>query len=122
MQHKLILFWAWVSVILPTLIGLLFIFNPIQAIPEGTTLVDLARIIGIKNVVYSGLLLYAILSKSRLLLVAVLLGRGIGDILDGATGLAAGFMVMPYYMALLTGIITTIAALFLAKEKPQNNS
>ncbi len=117
MQNKLIHIWAWISVIMPVMVGLMFLFNPMQAMPEGTTLVDMARVVGLKNLVFSGLLAYAIISKNKQFLIGALYARGIGDILDGGTGLAAGFMVVPYYMALLTGIITVVAAFFLSKTK-----
>ena len=117
MQNKFISIWAWIAVVLPLLLGFMFVFNPVAAIPAGTTLNDMAKFVGLKNIVYSLLLLYAVIKKWKQLLVVLLLGRGAMDIIDGLTGLSMGFMVPPYFGALITGVISAVTGFLLSRQK-----
>lgn len=121
MSYKLILLWAWITVIMLGLLGLMFIFNPMAAVPAGTTAEELARLLGLKNLVYAGLLLFALVKKSHYLLVVLLIGRGIMDILDGGVSLATGNVDPPYMAAFVTGIITLVAGIVLSKKSDKTN-
>lgn len=111
--------WAWISTIFTLGYGMAFYFSPSKVFPAATTVAQMARFVGVKNIIYSFLMLYAIIRKQKQLLVVLLFGRGITDMGDGLTGLSMGYMIVPYFMALATGIITVIAGLFLSRIKPE---
>lgn len=116
MSQKLILIWSWITVAMIGLLGLMFVFNPAVAASPGTTALDLAQLLGLKNTVYAGLILYALLKKNQPLLVVLLIGRGITDILDGGFSIATGHMDVPYFMAFTTGVISLVAGYLLSKQ------
>ena len=117
MKNKPIIIWTWISIIMTFFLGAMFYLNPSKVFPPATTTAEMARFVGIKNVVYSFLMLYALLKKSKSMLVVLLLGRGIQDMADGITGISMGYLIVPYFSALISGIITAIAGYVLAKTK-----
>lgn len=113
--------WTWISVIFTLAYGAMFYFAPAKVFPPATTVAEMARFVGVKNIIYSFLMFYAVLKKSKQLLVVLLLGRGITDIGDGLTGFAMGYFIVPYFMAVTSGAITVIASVFLSKTKAVNH-
>ncbi len=116
-SKKFIMIWVWVSIIFTLSFGAMFYLAPAKVFPPATTVDQMARFVGVKNLIYGLLMLYAVLKKQKQLLVVLLFGRGITDIGDGFTGISMGYMIPPYFMALGTGIITVIAGFFLSKTK-----
>lgn len=98
--------WIGLAIILPALIGLALIFAPDQVAPEGATINTVAGMVGVRNLVYSGVLIAAALMLGPKAVGVLVAGRGATDLLDGLLSLIEGQPVAlaagPIVMALIS--------------------
>jgi hypothetical protein len=109
--------WAWIAVILPALLGLLLLTNP-HASPQISSPDELARMVGIRNVVYSLILLPALLMFPNRVVALLLAGRGLTDLADGVASVASGAQLGPSLFPIVTSIISFAAAYYLYTRRP----
>jgi hypothetical protein len=118
MQQKFVKTWAYLAVILPTLLGLTFLFNPSSFIMPDATVADIAKVVGIRDLVYSGVLLYAVLTWQKRFIGVLLIGRGATEIMDTLAILTSqGSIGTQEMVPIIFAIISFTTAYILLKKK-----
>jgi hypothetical protein len=110
--------WAWLAVILPAIFGVLLLVSP-QTGTQMNSPEVLAELVGIRQLVYSLVLLVAILAFPGRVVALLLAGRGLTDLSDGlASIIATGGLGGPTLFPLVTAVISFAAAYYLFRRAP----
>jgi len=105
-------------VVLPTLIALMLLFNPSSFVPSTTTILDMAKVLALRNLSLTGVLAYVLLIKKDWKLVGYLLiARGVTDIGDFlATFASTGELTASTLFPLVGSFVTLAAARYFLKH------
>lgn len=107
--------WLWASVVLPALFGVFFLIAAPKML-EQTPAVAVAHQVGIRQLVYAGVLAFAILRLPRRVAAVLLVGRGVTDVLDGVDMLIQSGVSGPVLFPLIAGAISFGVAWVLSRE------
>ena len=108
--------WVGLAIVVPALLGLALIFSPSQFAPAGITIESVAGMVGVRNVVYSGVTVAAALMLGPKGLGVVIAGRGATDLLDGLRGLVGGEAISTVVFPLVTSILSFGVAYLLLSQ------
>lgn len=121
MGLKLSRFWAWMAVLLPAGFGAFLLFSPdvaAQSMPA-TAFVEQ---VGIRQLVYSGILLVALLSLPARVVGLIVAGRGVTDLADAVAAVAASGVTPQAMFPLVTAVFSFAAAYYLYTKAPSSGA
>ena len=120
MGTKLARGWAWLAVLLPAGFGAVMLVSPQSIITTmAMTAPHIAQMVGIRQLVYSGMLAAALVMFPARVVGLLLAGRGLTDFADFVTDVVGtGTVVGPALFPLITSLISFTAAYVLYSKTP----
>jgi hypothetical protein len=110
--------WAWLSVIIPAAIGIFQLLRPETALTL-TPVHQLTEMMGIRQLVYSVMLLAALALFPNRVVSLLMVGRGLTDFADSIVAIAeTGGFGAPAAVPMITALITFAAAYVLYDNAP----
>lgn len=117
MTGKLVQVWIWLAVVMPAIVGLVLLLNPSSFSSQPLEVGDVARMVAIRNLVYSAVFLTVVLTQPKKVIGILLFGRGLTDFADSTSAmLAAGQVEQMTLMPLASSIISFFASYYLLKK------
>jgi hypothetical protein len=108
--------WLILAIVLPVIVAIYIFTNPtVDGVP--LTVYQIGRMLVIRNIVYSGLLLFSFLRLPKKVTGVILIGRGVTDFLDAITGfIAYGGISQMEMMPFILSFVSMAAGYYFYKK------